>query len=146
MATSPDAVVRQWFQEVWNEGREEAIDRLMDPDAMVYGLGGPEGHAIRGPQAFKPFFQMFQRALGNLQITVERTVVEGDTCAAQCRVKARHIGPTLGGPPTDREVEFGGMVIATVRDGQLVEGWNCFDFLSMYQQLGWVKNPPLPYA
>ena len=24
------------------------------------------------------------------------------------------------------------------------QGWNTFDFLTMYQQLGWVRNPPLP--
>jgi predicted ester cyclase len=65
-------------------------------------------------------------------------------CAAHCHVTARHIGPTLGGPATNKPVQFWGMCIARVRDGQIVEGWNCFDFLSMYQQLGWVKNPPLP--
>jgi hypothetical protein len=30
------------------------------------------------------------------------------------------------------------MVFARVKDGRLVEGWNCFDFLSLYQQLGLV--------
>jgi len=24
------------------------------------------------------------------------------------------------------------------------EAWNCFDFLTMYQQIGWVSDPPLP--
>jgi hypothetical protein len=41
-------------------------------------------------------------------------------------------------------VNFNGIVIARVVDGRLVEGWNCFDFLTMYQQIGWVKTPPLP--
>lgn len=31
-----------------------------------------------------------------------------------------------------------------VEDGKIVEGWNCFDMLGMYQQIGWVANPPLP--
>ena len=144
MPPRADEIVRQWFKEVWDEGREDAIDRLMAPDALVYGLGGPDGRPIRGPLAFKPFFQMMQRALGDLEVRVERTIVEGDVCAAHCHVTARHVGPTLGGPPTNQPVEFWGMCIVRVRDGQLVEGWNCFDFLSMYQQLGWVKNPPLP--
>jgi hypothetical protein len=34
----------------------------------------------------------------------------------------------------------------TSTQDKIAEGWNCFDFLSMYQQLGWVKNPPLPGA
>ena len=144
MAGAPDQVVRRWFTEVWNEGREDAIDRLLAPDARVYGLGGPDGRPILGPAAFKPFFEMMRRALGDVEIEIERTVVEGEMCAAHCRVRARHIGPTLGAPATNRPVEFWGMCITRVRDGQIVEGWNCFDFLAMYQQLGWVKNPPLP--
>jgi len=43
-----------------------------------------------------------------------------------------------------RPVEFWGVTIARVANGQLVEGWNVFDFLSMYQQLGWVKDPVAP--
>ena len=35
--SSPDAVVRAWFKEVWDEGREDAIDRLMAPYAVAYG-------------------------------------------------------------------------------------------------------------
>jgi hypothetical protein len=31
-----------------------------------------------------------------------------------------------------------------VEHGQIVEGWNCFDMLSMYQQIGWVASPPQP--
>ena len=144
MPPTPDEVVRQWFKEVWDEGREDSIDRLLAPDARVHGLSGPDGRPIHGPLAFKPFFQMMQRALGDLEIRIERTVVEGNMCAAHCHVRARHVGPTLGGPPTNQPVEFWGMCITRVRDGQIVEGWNCFDFLAMYQQLGWVKNPPLP--
>ena len=36
------------------------------------------------------------------------------------------------------------MTIIRVEDGKIVEGWNSFDMLSMYQQIGWVANPPLP--
>ena len=75
MAESPDVVVRRWFKEVWDEGREESIDELMAPYGVAYGLpGGP----IQGPTAFKPVFRMFREALGDLSIEVVRTVAEGD--------------------------------------------------------------------
>jgi len=38
MSGTPDAIMRQWFREVWDEGREDAIDRLIAPDAKVHGL------------------------------------------------------------------------------------------------------------
>jgi predicted ester cyclase len=137
----PDQIARQWFREVWDEGREEAIDRLMAPDALVHGLATG---SLKGPAEFKPLFRMFREALGDLEIRVERTVVEGEMVAAHCHVIGRHIGNGFGAPPTWRPVEFWGIVIVRVRNGQIVEGWNSFDFLTMYQQLGWVGNPPLP--
>jgi hypothetical protein len=33
------------------------------------------------------------------------------------------------------------MTVACVRNGKLVEGWNCFDQLGMMQQLGVVNLP-----
>ena len=143
MPPTPDAVVRAWFKEVWDEGREDAIDRLADPNCIIHGLGGPGVPSMRGTAPFKELFRTFREALGDLDIAVERTVTEGDTCAAYCRVKGRHVGVKLG-PPSKRPVEFNGITIAVVRNGKIVEGWNCFDFLSMYQQFGWVKNPPQP--
>ena len=37
---------------------------------------------------------------------------------------------------TNRTVRFEGFVLARTTDGQVIEGWNCFDFMGMYQQLG----------
>ncbi len=144
MTPTPEAVTRQWFKEVWDEGNEQAIDRLMAPDGQVFGLSGPGGPPLNGPAAFKPLFHTFREALGDLEIIIERTTVDGDFCTAYCRVKGRHVGHAFGGAPTGRPVDFNGITITRVRDGQLVEGWNVFDFLTMYQQIGWIGNPVLP--
>jgi len=141
MADSPDTIVRRWFKEVWDEGREESIDALFAPYAVAYGLpGGP----LRGPTEFKPLFRMFRDALGDLSIEVVRTVTEGDVVAAYCHVTGRHVGAAFGGAPTGQPVDFWGITIVRVEDGKIVEGWNSFDMLGMYQQIGWVANPPLP--
>ena len=138
------ALARRWFKEVWNEKNEEAIGRLMAPESVVHGLGGTDDSPLRGPEAFKPVFRTFHNALENINVSVEKTMVEGEWCTALCRVKGQHRGAGFGGAPTDRAVDFTGIVLARVRDGKLIEGWNSFDFLTMYQQLGWVKNPVAP--
>ena len=141
MADAPDVMAKRWFDEVWNKGDESAIARMMHPEAVVHGLGaGP----IHGPAQFTPFFRLFNRALGEMKITVTETVVEGNMCAVHCRVQARHVGPDLGGPATGLPVDFRGITIVRVQDNMIVEGWNSFDFLTLYQQIGWVGNPVLP--
>ena len=144
MAGTPDALVRRWFKEVWDEGNEDAIDRLLAPDGQVHGLTGPDSPPVIGPAAFKPIFHMFREAFGDLEIHIERTVVEGDTCAAHCRVKGKHVGSALGGEPTGRPVDFYGMAIIRTAGDKLVEGWNVFDFATMYQQIGWLPAPITP--
>jgi predicted ester cyclase len=136
--SSPDALMRQWFQEVWNERREEAIDRLMAPDARVHGLAESP---IVGPTAFKPFHKSLCAAFGHFNVDVAQTVVEGDRVVALCHVTGCHDGDGLGCKGTGNNVDFWGMTMARVVDGRLVEGWNTFVFLTMYQQVGVVKSP-----
>ena len=139
MPDSPERMVRQWFDELWNQGHEETIDRMMAPDAQIFGLSGDK--PIFGPEQFKPFFRRFRTAFPDIRITVLRTITEGEYVAAHCHVKATHLGDSLGIPATKRVVTFSGVTIAHVVNGQLVAGWNTFDFLSCYQQIGLL--PPL---
>lgn len=130
------ALVRRWFEEVWNKGREEAIDELFDEEGVAHGLADETGAPLRGAAGFKPFFRRFREAFPELEVVVEDTVSEGDRVAARCTVRGHHRGDTLGFKATDSPVEFTGMTLARVRDGKIVEAWNNFDFMSMFQQLG----------
>ena len=47
-----------------------------------------------------------------------------------------HRGAGLDIPATGKAVEFFGFAMCQVVDDQVVECWNCFDFLGMYRQLG----------
>jgi steroid delta-isomerase-like uncharacterized protein len=139
MSIAAETVVRNWFDEVWNQGREETIDRLLSTEAVAHGLpGGP----TRGPQAFRSVFKSFRSAFPDLHVAVERTVTEGDVVAAYCHVTGTHTGDSLGVPATGKRVDFHGVTIARITDGTIGEGWNCFDFLTMYQQLGVLPAVP----
>lgn len=129
------AVIQRWFEEVWNKGREEAIDELFAEDGIANGLADETGESLRGPTGFKPFFQRFRNAFPDIEVIVEDTVSEGDKVAARCRVRGTHRGDTLGFVATNNAVDFTGICIVRIRDGKIVEAWNNFDFMSMSQQL-----------
>ena len=129
-------LVRRWFEEVWNKGREEAIDELFAEDGIAYGLADETGAPLRGASGFKPFFRNFRNAFPDIEVVVEDTIAEGDRVAARCTVRATHAGDSLGFAATQKPMEITGMTIVRVRDGQIVEAWNNFDFMGMFQQLG----------
>ena len=38
MSTENAALLRRWFDEVWNEGRTDAVDEMFSADGIAYGL------------------------------------------------------------------------------------------------------------
>jgi steroid delta-isomerase-like uncharacterized protein len=138
--TDLKAFVHRWFDEVWNQGHEEAIDELFAADAVAHGLGEGDAKA-RGPAAFKVFWRTIRSALPDVQIRVEDTIVAGDKVAARVLLEGSHLGEGLAVPPTGRRVAISGIVIVRVSAGQIVEGWNSWDQLGMLQQLGAIPAP-----
>ena len=140
------ALVRRWFEEVWNKGRPEAIDEMFDEEGVAHGLADETGAELRGPAHFRVFHRQFREAFPGIEVVVEETVSEGDKVAARCTVRGRHEGDTLGFAATSRPVEFTGMTFARIRDGKIVEAWNNFDFMLMFQQLGALRMDSAPPA
>ena len=125
--------IHRWFEEVWNNKSEQAVDEMLAENGVGHGLGGVE---IVGPENFKTFHRAFVSAYPDLRVTVEDTVVEGDMIAARCRVTGSHDGHGIGLAPTNQPVDFTGMLIVRVKDGKIVEAWNEFNFMKMYEQVG----------
>jgi hypothetical protein len=64
------AILRRWFDEVWNQGREQTIDELFATDGIAHGLtDAAETH--RGPAAFKPFWAQLRGAFPDIQFTID---------------------------------------------------------------------------
>jgi predicted ester cyclase len=64
------AIVRRWFEELWNQRRLETIDELLAPDAVSYDLAGPDS-TLRGRDAFRAAAETLLAAFGELHFTVE---------------------------------------------------------------------------
>jgi steroid delta-isomerase-like uncharacterized protein len=136
MAQENEQVIRRWFDEVWNQGSEGSIDELFAADGVAHGLNDADGQPLRGPENFKVLQRAFLAAYPDLKITVEDTITEGDKIAARCTVRATHTGDGLGLTPTNQPIEFTGLTFVEIKDGQIIEAWNEFDFMKMYSQVG----------
>lgn len=136
VAEANKALIRRWFEEVWNQGRPEAVREMMSEDCVNHGLSEDVNQPLLGATGFLPFHTQFREAFPNIEVVVEDALAEGDKVAARCSVRGKHVGDSLGFKATDRTTDFDGIVIARVKDGMFVESWNNFDFMRMYKQLG----------
>lgn len=136
MSEENKALVRRWFEEVWNKGRADAIDEMLAADGLVHGLSAETGISIEGPAGFKPFHATFRGAFPDIEVKVEDVIAEGDKVAARCSVRGKHTGNHLGVVASNEPVEFTGISIVRIKDGMIVEAWNNFDFLTMNRQVG----------
>ena len=136
MADETRTIIHEWFERVWNQGDGAAIDQLLAEDAKVHGLKGPDGSDVGGRTEFHLLHDAFRSAFPDMTIEIDECLVDGDRAAFRCHVRGTHDGHGLGIERTGNPVVFQGMGFVRVRDGQIVEAWNTFDFQAMNEQLG----------
>lgn len=113
-------LVARWFEEVWNQRREETIDELLTDSSICYADQG----SLRGPEAFKQrqYFP-FLAAFPGLRITVHGLIGEGDEVVVRWSAEGVHRGEGLGFAPTGEAVSLNGLTWVKVRDGKMMEAW-----------------------
>jgi steroid delta-isomerase-like uncharacterized protein len=139
-------LIRRWFEEVWNQGREAAIDELCAKHAVGHGQTH-DGSDLVGPEHFKKFWHIFRGAFSSIHFEIHQTVEQGEMVMARWTLTANHTGPFLGMAPSGRRITTTGMSVQRFVDGQIVEAWDNWDQLGAFSQLGAVSmNPQAPAA
>lgn len=140
MSVANKVLVYRWYEEVWNKKREEAIDEMLSPEVVSYGLTDSPTESVRGTEAFKKYWRSLIEIFPDIHVAVESTIAEEDKVVARCSVRGTHLGHGLGIPPTGRKIHVTGVRIATFQDGKVVEAWNNFDYLGVFKQIGLLPN------
>ena len=129
-------IYRRYIEEVWNQGKADAADIYLAPDATAPSV--PQ--LPRGPTGMKVIVQLFLAAFPDFRMTIEDIIAEGDTVAARFVEAGTHRGEFMGIQPTGREVRFTEMAMVRFADGKIVESRWETDMLTLYQQLGVVPQ------
>ena len=128
------ALMRRWFDEVWNKGRLDAIGEMMAPDAIDTGAAGAD-QIIHGPAEFRAFAEQFQKAFSKIHISIEDAFGSGDRVVVRWSAEMVHTGESDGIPATGRTVKVRGISLARLENGKFVEGWDNWDQFGLQQQL-----------
>ncbi len=136
MAENEIAVLRRWFEVVWNEGREDLMEELAAADCVAHGVAGPDDVAHGLDAGFRPMYRKLRGAFPDIHFTVGDVVGQGEIVALRWTARATHCGDDLGMPATGKTLAFTGMTFARIRDGKIVEGWNNWDMMGLMNQIG----------
>jgi steroid delta-isomerase-like uncharacterized protein len=131
------ALVRRFWEQVWNQGDLLAIDEMVAPEFVKYVPGRP----MRGIQALKDWIAMSRTGAPDLRFTIEQEVAEGDAVATRWSARGTHSGPLLGIPATGKVVTMSGINIFRIANGKITEDRTAEDTLGLLQQLGVI--PPM---
>jgi predicted ester cyclase len=134
MSEENKAIVQRWFEEVWNQGREETITELFDPNGRSMGFPEPQS-IIQGPEEFKKNVRLFRGAFPDVHVVVDEVLAEGDRVAVRWTVTMTHLGDHLGFSPSGKRVSMGGSSFLRCAGGRILEGWNQMDFTKVSQEL-----------
>jgi steroid delta-isomerase-like uncharacterized protein len=127
------ALIRRFYDEVFNKKNRAAIDEFFAPDHVDHTL--PPGLPV-DTEGTKQAIAMTLSGFPDLRVTIEDMIAEGDKVVIRFTTHGTQQG-TLGGiPPTGKQVAVSTIEITRIEGGKIVEDWGLDDRLGMLQQLG----------
>ena len=109
----PIAVTQRWWDEIWRDGRLDAVDELFT-EPLTRHTGSGSETCTR--QAYKARLAEAQRILSRAQATIDDRVVDGDT--VWTRATTAGINRETG----ERSVVTW-LLVQRVTDGRIAEQW-----------------------
>ncbi|MEO8096936.1 MAG: ester cyclase [Acidobacteriota bacterium] len=131
MTESERNLGHRWFEQVWNQGRREAIAEMLAPGGVIHE--GPQDAV--GPEGFYPFFDRMVATFSEVHVTVEDTLAQDDRLCIRWTFQATHTGDGLGLPASGKRVHITGITLVRIKDGKMVEAWQNWDMLGLMHQV-----------
>jgi steroid delta-isomerase-like uncharacterized protein len=139
VSTEPNALVSRFFQEMCNRGEYAQADRIFAAGHLYHDPASP--WVGPGPGGMIQLISTYRGAFPDAHWTVDETLTAGDTIITRWTGRGIHQGKLMGVAPTGKQVEVPGIWIHRIDAGVIVESWNVWDALGMFQQLGVVELP-----
>ncbi|MDS0478018.1 ester cyclase [Natrinema sp. 1APR25-10V2] len=132
-----ERLVRDYFAAVWNDGDLEAFDTDAVSDDYVLHHGTDDTYTI---DELRTAWADWYATFPDLRNDIEDVIATADRVVVRYRFSGTHEAAVFGVPATGTEVETAGIVVFSVDDHQIVEGWALDDVHGLLQQLGSVNG------
>jgi steroid delta-isomerase-like uncharacterized protein len=131
------AVARRFIDEVFVQGRLDAVDELAAADFVPHSWPSVKP----GVESLKQAVKRVSAGLSDVSMKIEDMIAEGDKVAVRLTAHGKHDGEFMGLPATGKGYTISETHIFRVRDGKVTEHWRDADMLGLMRQLGALPEP-----
>jgi predicted ester cyclase len=129
------AVVRRFWEELWNQRNQDVVGELVAPKEIPH---------------VKIFYNVFLGACPDLTVTIDDILAEGELVAERITFRGTQTGPLnmpgVSIPPTGKTLSTRMVEIWRVHDGKMTDHWGEWDRAGLMQQLGLEGSRPAPVS
>lgn len=126
------AIVRRYWEEVWNKGNLAAVEELYAPNCIQYGEFSIE--------KYKETVAHTRISFPDLRVTIDELIALEDKVVTRVTYSGTLLGALGGKPPTGKKMTLTGMDMFRIAGGKIVEHWHEADHLAMMKQIGLITE------
>jgi steroid delta-isomerase-like uncharacterized protein len=141
-AEENEALVRRWYEEVWNQRDMDVLDDILAEDYVRYRAGIPFANET-GTADDRQWVEMILAEFPDVTFSIEDILADGDKVAVRTITSGTQMGPMVdmgNAPASERQMTRENIAIWRVACGKLAEQWIVQDNLGMLRQLGVVTD------
>jgi len=137
MESDDKALVRAYYEAIYNERQVDDIDRFLSPRFQSAGPGGATMDLATHTGALSASLA----GLPDLHLTIEEQIAERGAVVTRWAASGTHKGTLFGIPATGAAIRASAIHIHHVVDGRIVDQWEQFDTMGVLRQLGMLPKP-----
>jgi steroid delta-isomerase-like uncharacterized protein len=127
------AVVRRFYEELWNEWRLDLAGEIL---AEALQFRGSRGSELTGREEFKQYVETTRAAFPDWHNRIDEILATADRVVTRMTWSGTHTGSFDGIAPTGARVEYVGAAFFRLAAGQIEHAWVVGDSQPFWAALG----------
>ncbi len=134
-STESRELVEQWIRSVLTSHTASDIEAMVSAHTIVHPTAMPCETAFYGPTGVTEWLQEQWNAFDDLAVVDHFTVTQHDIVAVRWTARGTSTGQFMGLAPTGQVVEFTGVSMYRIENGQIAEIWDTRNTIGILHQL-----------
>lgn len=123
------AICNRFVDEMFNQGNLDVAEEIVAANFKM------SKHEI-GREGLKQSVTWWRSAFPDLKVTIDETIIEGESIGFWYSARGTQNGEFIGIPPTGKQVNWSGFYLLRIVDGGIAEARFVADRLGIIHQLG----------